>query len=71
MNTMRNFGLIIGTGFGLTVGISTDNLGVWLPVGFALGFLLGRMDHNVAGSESAKPCEKETEAPPTEGSDRE
>lgn len=51
MNTMRNFGLIIGTGFGLTVGISTDNLGVWLPVGFALGFLLSRMDNNVAGGE--------------------
>lgn len=70
MKTMRNFGLIIGTGFGLTVGISTDNLGVWLPVGFALGFLLGRMGHNVAGSESAKSCEKETEAPPAEDSNK-
>ena len=48
---MRNFALIIGTGFGLTVGISTDNLGVWLPVGFALGFLLSRMDNTVAGGE--------------------
>lgn len=36
---MTGVGLAMGAGFGTAIGIATGNLGVWLPIGVALGML--------------------------------
>jgi hypothetical protein len=33
-------GLAVGVGLGTALGVSLDNLGVWLPIGVATGLLL-------------------------------
>ena len=34
-------GLALGAGFGLTIGIITGNIALWMPIGAALGLIFG------------------------------
>ncbi|MBW3088143.1 hypothetical protein KIH77_05290 [Bifidobacterium sp. 82T24] len=40
-HTRLPFGICLGILFGVAVGMSTDNIAVWLPVGVTLGVCLG------------------------------
>jgi hypothetical protein len=33
-------GLAVGVGLGTALGVALDNIGVWLPIGVAMGLLL-------------------------------
>ena len=33
-------GLVIGAGLGVAIGVALHNIGVWLPIGVALGLVL-------------------------------
>ena len=49
------FGLVIGTGIGVTIGVATDNLAVWIGIGVAIGAALG------AGWESQSKRDDESQ----------
>ena len=38
-----SFGMCIGTSIGVAIGASTDNLGLWLPLGISLGICFGSL----------------------------
>lgn len=38
-----SFGMCIGTSLGVAIGASTDNLGLWLPLGISLGICFGSL----------------------------
>ena len=49
-------GLAMGAGFGIAIGAATGNIGVWLPIGIAIGLMYPAM----FGSE-AKTCGESSE----------
>jgi len=55
---MTGVGLAMGAGFGTAIGVATGNLGVWLPIGVALGMLypalFGAETKTCGGSENEK-----------------
>ncbi len=49
---MTGVGLAMGAGFGTAIGVATGNIGVWLPIGVALGMLFPALfgsDTNACG----------------------
>ncbi len=66
MDKRAERGLAIGLALGVGVGLALDNIAVGIGVGVVLGLTVFKD----MGSESAKSCEKETEAPPAEDSNK-
>ncbi len=53
---MTGVGLAMGAGFGIAIGAATGNIGVWLPIGIALGMFFPAM----FGAET-KTCGESTD----------